>query len=38
MLIPCVRALCFNTQPPKGGWGPKADSAPSQYVFQHTAA
>ena len=31
-------AICFNTQPPEGGWTNKAAWMTSLPLFQHTAA
>ena len=30
--------LCFNTQPPEGGWAQVKDGILSGHKFQHTAA
>ena len=30
--------ICFNTQPPEGGWKVKVSSFQSSRWFQHTAA
>ena len=33
-----VAVLCFNTQPPEGGWGVELASESSHHWFQHAAA
>ena len=33
----CI-CVCFNTQPPEGGWDVAIDNAFNKFRFQHTAA
>ena len=30
--------ICFNTQPPEGGWKTNVEKIPASQLFQHTAA